>query len=189
MTTLAPRRRAALLALMTSIVWGGCGGAAPTGSGAATPAEDPSIAAPTPLQSLTTQLSGAAAALRGALEPEGFRLELVNRAFRTSEPPELAAAPRAVFQVDVGDPNAGYATVYEFPDAASAATAGAALGRHLGSGFGQTNYALDAQFSVSQVGGTVFFTWWSRERSDDPERAERAFDLVSSVGQPIPVAR
>ncbi|MBA2633071.1 MAG: hypothetical protein H0U86_08750 [Chloroflexi bacterium] len=188
---MAPRRRrAALLALMVSIVAGACGSTAPSGSGAPTvPPVEASIAAPTPLQSLTTQLSGAAAALRGALEPEGFRLELVNRAFRTSEPPELSAAPRAVFQIDVGDPNAGYVTVYEFPDAASAATAGAALGRHLGSGFGQTNYALDAQFWVSQVGGTIIFTWWSCERSDDPARTERAFNLVSSVGQPIPVAR
>ena len=50
------------------------------------------------------------------------------------------------------------------------------LAGYLGSGFGQTNFVADTQFSVSTLEDTIVFTTWSQRRSDDPERAEAAFD-------------
>jgi hypothetical protein len=79
--------------------------------------------------------------------------------------------------------------VYEFADAELAAARGRELAAYLASGFGQTNYPVDAQFALSQVGGTLVLGWWSPERSSMPERARRALDLMRGFGQPIPVAK
>ncbi len=59
----------------------------------------------------------------------------------------------------------------------------------MASGFGQTNFPLDAQFSVSQVGSTIVFTWYSGARASDPVRAREAFFAIASVGQPFPVVK
>ena len=48
------------------------------------------------------------------------------------------------------------------------------LASYLGSGFGQTNFVADTQFSVSTLADTIVFTTWSQRRSDDPARAEAA---------------
>ena len=144
----------------------------------------------TPMGSLTPVVAGTAAALRQWLaEAGGYRLDHLRRSYRPAEPAELVGTPRAVFQVDVADPDGGFVVVYSFPTAESARDRGAIFARYLGSGFGQTNYPLDAQFALSQVGPTLVFHWWSRERAEDPDRAQGAFDVISRFGLPIEVRK
>lgn len=163
---------------------GACVGAGQRSPGAA---QGPPLA--TPLRSLTPGMASTVAVLRAALEERGLRVELSERPFRPSEPERLTRVPRAVLQVDVGDPRAGWVVVYEVGEPSAAGDAGAEFARHLASGFGQTNYPLDARFALSQLAGTLVFSWWSPERSARPELAEQAFEAISAVGQPIPVRR
>ena len=134
-------------------------------------------------------MQGTAALLRTALAGVGRRLGSPVEPYRPSEPGSFADTPRAVLQADVGDANEGLIVIYEFPDPATAAARGREFADHLESGFGQTNYPLDAQFSLGQVGGTLVFTWWSREGSADRAGAESAFDAIASVGVPIPIVK
>jgi hypothetical protein len=144
----------------------------------------------TPVASLTPAMEATAAVLRERLEPGGpFRLEMTGRPFRPSEPESLWRVPRAVLQLDIGDPKAGWVVIYELPDPSTAGTVGREYARYIASGFGQTNFPLDARFSLAQLSSTLIFTWWSPERAADRERAAVAFELVSEVGQPIPVLR
>jgi hypothetical protein len=149
----------------------------------------PSAALPTPQVSLSPQIAGTAALVRQAVESQGMRLEQATRAFRASEPPTIAAAPRAVFQVTLPDEGDGFVVIYEFFDMTTAAAAGAEFAQFLEGGFGQTNYPLDAQFSLAQFGGTLIFTSWSRQNSSAPEQAEAGFKAVGSVGQPIRIIK
>ncbi|MFN8519918.1 MAG: hypothetical protein U0667_11135, partial [Chloroflexota bacterium] len=63
------------------------------------------------------------------------------------------------------------------------------LASYLGSGFGQTNFPVDAQFSVAQLDSTVIMTWWSAARAEDADWAQGAFDVVRTIGQPYPVLK
>ena len=159
--------------------------------GSPTPASQaPVVAVATPMTSLTPDVAGTAAALRNWLATSGgYRLDALRRSYRPAEPAELVATPRAVFQVDVGDPDAGYVVVYSFATPEAAHDRGDIFARYLASGFGQTNYPLDAQFALSQVGSTLVFHWWSRERAEDPVRAIGAFDVISRFGLPIEVRK
>jgi hypothetical protein len=148
----------------------------------------PTVGGPTPQASLSGRIEGTVAAIRAALDAEGIRLSPPTIPYRPAEPPEVESAPRAVLQADVADPRAGYVTVYETGSAEDARRIGDAMASFLESGFGRTNYPLDARFSLGQVGSTLVFTWFSPERADDPGRAEMAFDAIAGVGQPIPVA-
>jgi hypothetical protein len=149
----------------------------------------PAPVAPSAQASLSAQVDATASLVRGALAPLGGSLVQAVEPYRPSEPPTFAAVPRGVFRADLVDPREGFVVVYELPDAAAAGARGRELADYLESGFGQTNYPLDAQFSLAQVGSTLVFTWWSRERADDEERARAYFDAVSSVGIPIPITK
>ncbi len=141
----------------------------------------------TPQASFSTQISSGVAVVRQALTDVGIRLDPPVVPYRSAEPPGIAAAPRVVLQAGIGDPQGGYVTIYEFADADTANVRGAEFADYLESGFGQTNYPLDAQFSLAQLGGTLIFTWWSSELAADRELARMAFDAVSSVGTRIPI--
>ena len=143
----------------------------------------------TPEASLSAQVRASAEVVRAALSGAGYRLDDVRTPVRPAEPASFATVPRAVLQVDTGDANQGYLVIYDLPDVTSAATHGRELAEYVGSGFGQTNYPSDAQFSVSQLGATLLFTWWSREGSSDAARAERAFETVRAVGVPLSVPK
>jgi hypothetical protein len=172
------------VAVLVIVLLAACGTGTATRPGAGGPA-----AAPTPQVSLSAQMQGTAALLRTALARVGRRVGPAVGPYRPSEPGSFADAPRAVLQADVGDANEGLIVIYEFADPATAAARGQEFADHLESGFGQTNYPLDAQFALGQVGGTLVFTWWTREGSADPAAAEAAFDAVASVGLPIPVVK
>lgn len=149
---------------------------------------------PTPQASLSTQVDGTVSLVRAALARAGLQLDTPVIAYRPSEPAGLATAPRAVLQVTLPgagamDPDQGYVLVYDLTSTATATDRGLELAAYLGSGFGQTNYPLDAQFAIAQVGGTLVFTWWSASRASDDALAQSAFDAIASVGQPIPVVK
>jgi hypothetical protein len=142
-----------------------------------------------PLQSLDATLDGTAAALRSAVSAVGQRIELTSSPYRPSEPASLVEVPRAVLRPDLADADDGFVVVYLAPDAGTAATLAADLAAYLGSGLGQTNYPADTRFSVAVLGDTVVFTSFSAGRSSDPDRAERVFEAVAGVGQPVEVAK
>ena len=141
------------------------------------------------MASLTPSLSAAAVAVQRALAGAGFRVEHVVQPFRTGEPASLQFMPRALLQVLLADPEDGWIVLYDAGTGERAAQAARDLVSYLQGGFGQTNFPTDAQFAVNQLDTTVLFTWWSRQRSDEPERARAAFEAVRLIGQPFPVVR
>lgn len=141
------------------------------------------------MASLSPPIQSAAAIIQRRLGAAGLRLEHVVQPFRTGEPAGLRLTPRALFRVMLSDPDAGWVVLYDAGTTDRAAQAARDLVAYLQSGFGQTNFATDAQFTVNQLDTTVMFTWWSRERSADPEQAQLAFEELRRVGQPYPVTR
>ena len=181
------RWHVAALAVMSALL-GGCaagGGDEPLTTAGRTRA----VALATPETSISPAVAGTASAVRAALSPAGFRLDPVGAPYRPSEPPGLAGVRRNVFRVGLSDPDVGHVVIYEFRDVPTAAAAGREFAAYLGSGFGQTNYPVDAQFALSQMGGTLVLGWWSPERSPMPQRVRRALELTRAFGQPIPVAK
>lgn len=182
---MAARLRRLAGAALALLLASGCA----TAPGGAGPPRQPGPALATPMRSLTPAVSGTVAGLQASLARAGYRIDILNRAYRPAEPAELSGIPRAVLQVDVNDSDGGYVVVYEFADAAAAASRGQLFARYLESGFGQTNYPLDAQFALQQAGATLVFTWWSRQLAASPDRAQGAFDLVSAFAVPIEVRK
>lgn len=161
-------------------------------SAACTSSDRPTIQAdevplPTPMRSFGASVAATVRQLEEALVPEGTRLGVAAGAYRPSEPPSLLQLPRVVLRADLADTDDGFVVVYQAPDRASALTRSQELADYLGSGFGQTNYPADTQFSVGVLDDTIIFTTWSSRRSDDPERAASVFDAIADVGEPVAV--
>lgn len=158
----------------------GCGGAqvADTPAPLATPARSPGPA-----------LAGTIGRITDALAAAGFQVAPPVVPYRPSEPASLTQVGRSVLQVQGIGADSGFVVVYQLPGSVEAATRATELAGYLGSGFGQTNFPVDAQFSVAQLDSTVIMTWWSGERADDPARAQGAFDVVRTIGQPYPVLK
>ena len=147
------------------------------------------VALPTPLRSFDASVAATIGALEAAVARAGERLELPTGAYRPSEPKPLLQVPRVIRRVELADPDDGYVVVYEAPSSGEAMRLADELAGYLGSGFGQTNFVADTQFSVSTLEDTIVFTTWSKRRSDDPERAEAAFEALATVGTPIEVSK
>lgn len=144
---------------------------------------------PTPLRSFDASVGATIAQVESALGTVGARLVDPTVAYRPSEPESMLQLPRVVRRADLADRDDGYVVIYEAEGRSDALARARDLADYLGSGFGQSNYVADTQFSVSVLGDTVIFTTWSRGRSDDPDRAETVFDAIATVGEPVPVAK
>lgn len=144
---------------------------------------------PTPLRSFDASLASTIAALESSVATVGERLETPAGAYRPSEPASLLQAPRVVRRVELADLDDGFVVIYQTDDEGVAQDRAADLADYLGSGFGQTNYAADTQFSVSVLEDTVIFTTWSSRRSDDPDRAQAAFEAVAGVGTAVHISK
>ena len=144
---------------------------------------------PTPQGSASAAVAGTISLLDERLAGRGYQMFPPIAPYRPSEPESLTQVPRTVLQVSGAEADQGYVLIYSFPTDAAAAAAGAELARYVASGFGQTNYPTDAQFSVAQVGSTLVFTWYSGARANDPAAVRGAFDAIRSVGQPFPVVK
>ncbi len=142
----------------------------------------------TPVASLGSALAWTARRVAQALDAAGYRVAPPVVPYRPSEPASLTQVARTVLQVQ-GQPDLGYVVIYQLADSAEAGVRAAELAGYLGSGFGQTNFPVDAQFSVAQADSTVIMTWWSRERADDDDAAQGAFDVVRSIGLQYPVVK
>ncbi len=142
---------------------------------------------PTPMRSYGASVQRSMAAIEAALLASGERLGEPVGAYRASEPGSLLQTPRVVRRVELADADDGYVVIYDTGSGGAALDRAAELADYVESGFGQTNFAADTQFSVSTFEDTVIFTTWSRRRSDDPERAQAAFDAIASVGSPVDV--
>ena len=65
------------------------------------------------------------------------------------------------------DPGHGYVSIYEFPDEASAASAGQEQATYVASGPGRVQFTADTRFVLRQLGQTlIFFTWSPGSASD-----------------------
>lgn len=147
------------------------------------------VALPTPLRSYDASVAATLGQLQAAVSGAGSRLVAPSGPYRPSEPPSLLQTPRVVMRADLADPADGFVVIYDTADARTAQERAGDLADYLASGFGQSNFGADTQFSVAVVGDTVIFTSWSRSRSSDPERTEAVFDAVASVGQPVDVLK
>lgn len=180
----APRRsavRPALALLALSLALAAC-----TSADRPTVQAD-EVALPTPLRSFDASVAATISALEAALATAGERLEVPAAGYRPSEPEPLLQLPRVVRRVDLADIDDGYVVIYEAASTGDAQRLADELAGYLASGFGQTNFVADTQFSVSTLEDTVVFATWSRRRSDDPERAEAAFEAMATVGTPVEV--
>jgi hypothetical protein len=144
---------------------------------------------PTPMTSLPAEVQGTLALVQQALVPVGLQLQDPTQPYRPSEPPGLVTAPRAIQRESLAEPDLGYVVVYDLPDQQTGTARAKELASYLASGFGQTNFPIDAQFAISQVGDTVVFTWWSPNRAGGDSQVEDAFNAVAGVGQPVPVTK
>lgn len=147
------------------------------------------VVLPTPIHSFGASMTSTIDAVERAVTAAGSRIAPAGRPYRPSEPESLLQVPRVVLRADLADADDGFVVVYQLRDAAAASSQGRGLADYLGSGFGQTNFGPDTQFSVRRAGDTVIFTSWSRQRSSDPTRAEAVFDAVSGVGEEIEVRK
>lgn len=179
---MTPRRLGGwLVALSLALAMvAGCGG---------TQLADTPVPLTAPVSSPGPALAGALRRITDALVGAGYQVAPPVAPYRPSEPASLTQVDRSVLQVQGVGPDAGFVVVYQLPGSAEATTRAAELAGYLGSGFGQTNFPVDAQFSVSQLDSNVIMTWWSGARSDDPEAAQGAFDVVRTIGQPYPVLK
>jgi hypothetical protein len=142
---------------------------------------------PTPLRSFDSVVAGTVDQLQAAVATVGSRLEVPASAYRPSEPASLLQVPRAVLRAELADTDDGYVVIYDAGERGAAQDRAADLADYLGSGFGQTNFPADTQFSVSVLGDTVIFTSRSSRRSDDAQRAEEVFDAIAGVGDSVEV--
>lgn len=151
---------------------------------AATPAPAVSQAAP------PAAVSQAASALEAAYRQAGFGFIEANQPYRPSEPPDLIAVPRTVYQVVLPkDPGSGYVVIYRATDTGQAQSLATSMREYLQSGFGQTNFPTDAQFAVEVYGSAMLFGWYSPGASADPATAASALRVLQGFGQAFPVVR
>lgn len=147
------------------------------------------VALPAPLESPTVAMATTIARLQAAVASVPTRLIEPLALYRPSEPESLLQVPRIVLRADLADPDDGHVLVYGAPDATQAAAYAEDLALHVASGFGQTNFPVDAQFSVAVVEDTVVFTWRSRRTSTDPDQAVAVYDAIAGVGRSVEVRK
>ena len=106
---------------------------------------------------------------------------------RPAEAPLLAAAPRAVYQVILPkEPSHGFIVVYEFPDAARAASAAAEEQAYLATGPARVQTPLGTVSIIRQVGTTVvFYQWLPAGSTDDSAPGIQAALETLGVGYPV----
>lgn len=182
------RAARAALGLIVAIALAACG--TPVQSAVPAATTGPSTPAPqTPMAVLSPQVQAALAAVQRRLAEQGMTLEQSGSDYRPAEPDVAQQVARAVFRLTQPDPNSGWVVIYDLGQPDVAIETGRAFARYLGSGFGQTNYPRDAQFTLNQVGGALVFAWWSPGQSADPDRARAAFEAMQLVGQSVPIVR
>ena len=145
------------------------------------------IELPTPMRTVDASMQRTITALDAALAQTGERLITPTGAYRPSEPASMVQLPRTVRRVELADADDGFVVIYEAESYGRALELAQELADYVESGFGQTNFTADTQFAVSSLEDAIIFTTWSPRRSDDPERAEAAFEAIAGVGTPVEI--
>lgn len=135
------------------------------------------------------EVEAARATLEGALGGLGLLLDDPQVPHRPGESPQLAGAPRAVFQAILpDDPTHGFISVYAFPDARTAEAAAREQAAYVASGPGRVQFPPDTRFVIRLLGRTVVFYAWSPANAADA-RAPDIEAALQSVGTAIEVPR
>jgi hypothetical protein len=151
-----------------------------------------SVPAPTPTlpaASMSPVMVLTRAEIERALGAAGLSISDARVPYQPPAPPDFSTASKAVFQVVLpADPDHGFIVVYEFRDQATAATAGRELATYLATGYGRTQFPLDARHVVRQLQTTLILFSWSPANSPDPNTG-KIFDALQAVGTPIDIPR
>lgn len=183
-TGLIRRATAVVVSFALAVVVAGCGSGASGATGASSPFESVR-----PTTGTTAAAAETRAAIAAALAARSLQLDDPKVPFRPPETVAFAAAPRAVYQVVLPEEHDhGFISVYEFPDAAAAASAGQEQAAYVGSGPGRVLFPLDTRFVIRQLGTTVVFYAWSPGSSADP-RAADIQPALETLGSAIAVPR
>ncbi len=76
--------------------------------------------------------------------------------YRPAEAPRFAAAPRTVLEVSVPDVGASeHISIYEFPDAQTAAVAAREQAAYVASPVGRVQFPTGTDFTIRQLGSTI----------------------------------
>ena len=172
----------ALLTLSLGVVAGcAASGPAPSVPAAAVPATStPGAVSPAVLQTRGE--------LVRALGTQNLVLTDSQSPVRPAESPSLAAAPRAVYQVQLPkDPDKGFIVVYEFPDATQAAAAAAQQQAYLANGPGRVQSPQGTVNVIRALGPTVIFYEWLPGAAQDPS-APGIQQALETIGVGYPVA-
>jgi hypothetical protein len=155
--------------------------------GCAGPSTPATVGPPaTPLTQVTPAIDAARAALAAQLKGDGFTLSQ-SSGYEPGQPASLQAVPRAVYELNLADPNQGWLVIYDVGTSDGALAAGGDFANYLHT-FGHSNYPSDAQFTLNAINSALVFYWWAASRSSEPERAAKAFELIASVGERIDVS-
>ena len=178
---MAARVRRAFLVILASLWLAACG------TSGAPPASAPAAASIGPALTVSPAVGLTRGELVRALGAQHLVLTDTQSPFRPVEGPALTVAPRAVYQVILpDDPTKGFIVVYEFPDPAHAAAAGADQAAYLASGPGRIQ-APDGEIHIlRQVGSTIVFYSWIPEGARDA-RAPGIQAALEALGLGIPI--
>ena len=159
-----------------------CGVGAPNGAPVTFPPQSFGPSGPSTGASVATR-----AGILQALGTKRIQLRDAQVAYRPPESPRLSAAPRLVVQAILpDDPNHGFISIYEFPDASTAADAGREQAAYIATGPGRVQFTADTRFVLRQVGPTiVFFTWSPGSTSDTTNAGIQA--ALESIGSGIAI--
>lgn len=142
-----------------------------------------------PAQTIGPAGNATLSAVSAALGARSLQVQAPQIPFRPAEAGSFAAAPRAVLQVVLPeDPDHGFISVYQFPDAAAAAQAAAEQATYLASGPGRVQFPLDTRFVLRRLGATVVFYAWSPATSPD-RRTSGIQDALETLGTRVDVPR
>ncbi|HEY8870495.1 MAG TPA: hypothetical protein VIM30_14055 [Candidatus Limnocylindrales bacterium] len=159
----------------------GCGpagrGASPAMNVTYPPASaGPVLASDPAVQELRTRLATGLAA-------RGLLLADANVPYRPAEAAPFAAAPRAVFQVQLpADPTGGFVSIYAFADTAAATSAARAQADFLATGPVRVQSALGTMQVIRIVGTNVIYFHWLPAAADPSESGIQA--VLETIGTP-----
>jgi hypothetical protein len=126
--------------------------------------------------------------LARALGAKNLVLTDTQAPVRPAEAPLLAAAPRAVYQVQLPkDPDKGFIVVYDLADVAHATAAATEEQAYLATGPGRVQRPQGTISVIRTVGPTVIFYDWLPGAAQDPS-AQGIQGALETIGVGYPVA-
>jgi hypothetical protein len=140
-----------------------------------------------PRPTITPAVAATLSEVTRLLGQRSLQVRVPQVLYRPGEAAEVASASRAVVQAILpDDPDHGYITVYDFPDADTAQAAAESQARYVASGPGRVQFPPDARFTIRRSGSTVLFYAFSPGASTD-ERAPEIEAVLRTFGIEVDV--